>query len=87
MSSDDKDLVKIEKKRQKAQVKEMKKRREATPDLVGVERISGQPRINSRRQLKSLPWYKDPNWIKVAIAIVSLIIALFSLGWMMGVFN
>ena len=62
--------AKIEKKRQKAQVKAEKARVKAgqQPESTSIP----QPQ-------EKIKWYKDPNWIRAIIAIVTLVVMIITL--------
>ena len=86
MGSDkgDKEKAKLEKKRLKAQVKsekarikagqvtEMPEKAQVTPSQEHTVRVAEPPR-------KPPPWYKDPNWIRAIVAIVTLLVLVISL--------
>jgi hypothetical protein len=76
------DLEKAEKKRLKAQVKLEKKRNNQDERLVSKKTSSagvssGTQKIETKP--KTVPWYKNPDWVRAIVAIVTLIIALIAL--------
>ena len=65
------DEAKLEKKRLKAQVKAEKARIKSglPPDPVPVS--------------ERIPWYRDPNWVRAIVAIVSLFVMIITLMFTM----
>ena len=61
------DEAKLEKKRLKAQVKAEKARVRSgqLPDTVPIS--------------ERAPWYRDPNWVRAIVAIVSLFVMIITL--------
>ena len=67
------DKAKVEKKRLKAQVKaEKAKAKAGQPSESFISPNLTQPE-------EKIKWYKDPNWVRALIAIVSLIIMVITL--------
>ena len=99
MSIEEKELAKAEKKRQKALVKMAKKEKDLEPsdDLKENDVPSGEVGTASTEEVPPKepvvlvvpkgPWYKNPEWVRAIIAMASLVIAMLTLAWMMGVFN
>ena len=64
---------KVEKKRLKAQVKAEKARIKAGDDPASPS-----------QQAHPNPWYKDPNWVRVIIALATLIVTILALVLTLG---
>ena len=72
---------KTEKKRLKAEHKTRKKQAKAEGSKPADEKTVERPPVKAPvpDQVKEKPWYKDPNWIRAAVAIASLIVAVIAI--------
>lgn len=86
----DKADAKVEKKKAKARVKMVKKRRKVKRDPYAKYLDQGYTKEPSQPEGKAPvisagPWYRNPDWWRVVIGVISLVVA--GIGLYFGVFR
>ncbi|MDO9536989.1 MAG: hypothetical protein Q7J68_01560 [Thermoplasmata archaeon] len=88
MSTKSKELVKLEKKSLKANQKAEKKQMASSESVKSRDHQwpkHSELKAPTAQQMEivvkqeSLPWHKDPNWIRAIIALATMVIAILTL--------
>lgn len=89
MGSDkDKQKEKLEKKRLKQQYKLEKKRQnirpESTAGTTSKKHMESTAKskteaIQTKTEVAKVPWYKNPDWIRALVGIITLIVAIIAI--------